>query len=631
MPDLSSTRLISLDIETCDPDLKTKGPGVRTNGYMVGIGVGTEDGYRNYFPFGHAEGAQLDKEVVLHWARTELCRPNQIKIGANLIYDLDYLAEEGVNVTGPFYDIQNAEPLIDENQRLYNLDILSHKYLEEGKDEDLLIKACRERGLADSPHGNIWALPPSMVGEYAMGDVDRPIRIFEQQKILLEQQNLWDLFILETKLVPLLLRMKRRGVLINQDKVAIAHEASKKKLKKLRQELNSQAGMEIDIWAATSIAKAYDRLGLRYPRTPKSDAPSFTKDWLERHAHPISPLLAECRKLDKFVGTFLEGSIIEQLVNGRIHCQFNQQKGDKYGTVTGRFSSSNPNLQFIPIRDEVLGPLMRSFFIPEPGEEWYKADYNQIEMRLLAHYAMGRGADEIRRKYNEEKRTDYHDATSSMANVNRFKAKTTNFLIIYGGGAALLAQHLKTTVEEAQKFLKIYFSKLPFIKNTINLASKTAANRGYVKTILNRRRRFHKWEPSDWELSKIFTASADKDKVIAYIAEQIKLAITDPRINRIPSKGIRKAYTYKALNAVIQGSAADVMKKAMVDIEESGVLNELGDPSLTVHDELDGSKPKTKVADEALKEMVLIMENTIQFKVPILVDYSVGKHWGDVK
>lgn len=614
LPDLSKAKFIGLDTETCDPDLKKSGPGVRKNGYIVGISVAIqEDGnYKSwYFPFDHAEGKQFDKEVILRWARKELCRPNQPKVGAYNLYDLDYLYHNKVPVAGPFFDIQIAEPLLDENKRRYSLDALAQDYLKESKNEVLLKEVCQNRGWKNDIHANIWKLPPEFIGPYAEDDAVLPLKIFAKQCVKLEQENLRELFQIETKLIPILLAMRQHGVKIDKEKLFKVHKIIKKELITAENKLNKTAGKTIDYWAAESIGKLFDKLKLPYNRTPKSDQPSFTKLWLEQHNHPIAKMIVECRKLNKFVGTFLEGSLINMLVEDRIHCQFNQLKGDEGGTVTGRFSSSNPNLQFIPNRDPKLGPLCRSLFIPEEGEDWGRADYSQIELRILAHYAMGVGAEKIRDQYRKDPKTDYHNWCAGEVQIPRGQAKTINFGIIYGMGTLALSIELGISFKEAETFIKIYHGKLPFLKETINTASRVAAIRGYVRTILNRRRRFNLWEPADYNTRIV--ASPDKEKMK-------KLA-----------GRIKRAGTYKAFNAVDQGTAADIMKKAMIDVSEAGICDILNPFLLTVHDEVDVSVPRTKIGKETFKEMCHIMENTIQLKVPLLIDGELKKNWGEKK
>jgi DNA polymerase I-like protein with 3'-5' exonuclease and polymerase domains len=629
LPNLRDAEIISLDIETRDPELLDRGPGVRRDGYIVGIAVGVPEGHRWYLPFAHAEGPQFEPEVIKRWAQTELCRPDQPKLGANLLYDLDYLYHWGVEVTGPFYDVQVAEPLLDENRRMYNLDSLSMEYLGEGKDETLMEQYCEALGLKGKPQGHLWRMPPKFVGPYAEVDVDRPLRVFEEQRRLLRKEGLWDLFILETRLIPLMLAMRQRGVPVDVKATHATRHHVFKKVQEARQEVEGIVGREVNIWANEDIALAFEQLGLEFKRTKKTGAPSFPGWVLEKHPHPIGPLIFEQRRWDKFLSTFLDGHILGNQIDGRIHCQFNQLRGDEYGTVTGRFSSSNPNLQQIPKRDEILGPMCRSLFVPEPGELWARADYSQVELRLLAHYAVGPGSEAIREELIANPDLDYHQICADMSGIARSSAKHINFGVVYGMGVKKLCDKLGLDEIEGKALMNAYHAKMPFMKETSNAASRTANKRGNVHTIMKRRRRFPDWEPADFNLSWAFRDTdvpRDPVSVRAWIKEQVEKA--REKGHRVPRMGIKRAWTYRALNAVIQGSAADVMKKAMVDIWESGVCDVLGAPLLTVHDELDWSIPKTKEGIEAFHESVRIMETTIPFRVPLKADPEIMKNWG---
>jgi len=379
----------------------------------------------------------------------------------------------------------------------------------------------------------------------------------------------------------------------------------------------------VNYWAAASLAEAFKKLGIKFPLTPKTRKPSFTKPFLETCPHPISDKILECRSVDKFVGTFLEGQMSSQMINGRIHALFNQQRSDEYGTVTGRFSSSHPNLQFIPARDDELGPLCRSMFIPEEGCVWGKADYSQIEFRIFAHYALGPGADEFRRQYQEIPDVDFHQWCADTAHISRKHAKTINFGLLYGMGLKSAAKQLGIPVDEAREFMELYHNKLPFIRATSRHAMAAADRRGYVRTILKRRRRFNMYEPADWEFSQVTPAIRNKELMEQTVARAVKNG-------QCSTAGVRRAGTYKALNAIVQGSSADMIKKAMVDCWRAGVFNTLV-PHLTVHDELDVSIPDTPEGHAAFDEMLVLMRDTIPLRVPVIVDGEKGDNWGNVK
>jgi DNA polymerase I-like protein with 3'-5' exonuclease and polymerase domains len=618
-PDLSRAKKIAVDCETCDPTLKTKGPGVRRGGYIVGVAVGTDDGFRGYYPVRHEGSSNLDPKSVMRWLRTELGR-DQIKVGANLMYDADFLASENVVLNGRWMDVQVAEPLLDENLFSYSLNSLAKRHLGETKEEDEIERYAKNRGWKGKAQEHIWRMPANVVGPYAEVDVDLPLRILEKQIPKLQEEELWDLFEMESKLTKVLLRMRRLGVRIDVAKLEEVIGTTGKRIKQLHEDLRKEAGQEVQIWAAESVGKAFDRLGLTYPTTPKTKKPSFTHDFLERHEHSVPRKIVELRTLEKFRGTFLVGSIQNMLVGDRIHCLFHQLKGDDYGTVTGRLSSSQPNLQFIPARDKILGPLVRSMFVPEDGCLWGKADMSQIEFRLFSHYASGPGSDEVRTKYNEDPKVDFHQMCADMAHKDRKKAKTINFGKIYGMGVDKLCASMGMSRKEAETFMQEYDEAIPFVKYMLTLAASVADRRGYVRTILGRRRRFNLWEPADWVLSKKVPPKS-KEETIQIVREALS---KDPGVR----PGVRRAKTYKALNAIIQGSAADQIKKAMVDCDEAGLWNVLP-LHLTVHDELDVSIPNTTEGKEAFQNMVRTMEKAVPLKVPVLADTSIGKNWGE--
>jgi DNA polymerase I-like protein with 3'-5' exonuclease and polymerase domains len=630
-PDLKDAKTICLDIETRDPTLKEKGPGVRRDGQMVGLALATNDGFRAYYPFCHEYGEQFSKETVIKYARNQLTRPSQPKLGANILYDLDYLYEEGVKVTGPFYDVQVAEPLLNENRGWYNLDSLAEERLGEGKDEELMDSYARERGWKGKSVKYLYRMPPSHTGHYAEADVDRTLRVFNTQVKDLKREGLYDLFNFESRLIPLLLHMRRVGVRVDVAKAEKLYDKTGRKIQKLEKEIKKLSGVEVDIWAARSLAKAFDKLGLKYPTTAKNKEPSFTAQWLERHSHPVANLIREARKLDKFAGTFLKGQILELAINERVHPQFNQLKGDNYGTVTGRFSGSLPNLQFIPNRDPELGPLTRSLFIPELGYLWGRADYSQIEIRILAHYARGRGAKEIVQAFIEDPFLDYHQWCADQRGVDRKRAKTVNFGIIYGMGVALLASQLGIPYQEAKDFIDSYYAKLPFLKSTTQAAMRVAGgNRGYVQTILGRRRRFDTWEPRDYGLAKSKRFRAKSAAEVTAAIREYNEELREEGLEKQFPTGAKRAFTYKAFNAVDQGSAADVMKAAMIKIWDAGICNVLP-THITNHDELDVSVPDTAEGKEAFEEMGRIMTEAIPLKVPVVIDTELGENWGKLK
>jgi len=346
----------------------------------------------------------------------------------------------------------------------------------------------------------------------------------------------------------------------------------------------------------------FDRAGLQYPTTPKTQAPSFVASWLENHDHKLPLAIAQARKLNKARTTFIDKMIMGHLVDGRIHAELHPLRSDSGGTVTGRFSGSNPNLQQVPARDPMIGSLIRSLFIPEEGKHWGCFDYSQQEPRLTVHYSVltqQDGAEEAAKEY-EDKNADFHQIVADMANISRKEAKTINLGLSYGMGKDKLVEQLGISKEEAELLFDQYHERVPFIRGLRDSASRMGANRGYVKTLLGRKCRFNLYEPFDERKTPLPLDQATEEY----------------------GGRLKRSYTYKAMNRLIQGSAADMTKKAMLDLYEEGVL-----AHTQVHDELNISVTDKKEVEKISE----IMRDCVELKVPNIVDAEIGSSWGDVK
>ena len=617
-PDLSGARQIAIDCETKDVDLLEKGPGVRRGARIVGLAIGTDDGFRAYYPMRHEVEPQynLDPATVMRWASANLSRPNQPKVGANLGYDLDFLIAEGVQVAGPFHDVQVAEPLLDENQFSYSLGSIAQRRLGEGKKGSELRKwverAYGTKG--EGYRGEIWRCPPRLVGPYAEGDADLPLRILAHQLPLLEAEGLLRVWETESKILPIMVKMRQRGVRVDLERAKQLDSELSAAINTAQNRLDSAANREVKVNAAESLKSLFDALGVQYPTTAKGN-PSFIKEWLEHHPHPAAQLVMQVRKLTKLRDTFIRSYILNNHINGRIHCMFNQMKGDDSGTVSGRFSSSNPNLQNIPSRDPEWGPKIRSIFLPDEGEEWVRHDWSQIEYRFLAHFGIGANAEVVRGMYRDDPDTDFHMMTLQLLGWGpemRKPAKNVNFGLVYGMGPQTLADNIGMSLDEAtEKVFVPYHARMEFVKKTYDRAAARAAEKGFIRTISGRRARFDMYEKAKW--------SAEK----SLLPHDQALAAWGPALKR--------AMTHKALNRLLQGSAADLMKEAMVAIDASGVPGVVGPALLTVHDELDHSTPKTNAGREAMLECRHIMETVMKLKVPIIADMESGPNWGECK
>lgn len=634
LPVLTGVKRLAFDVETRDEQLIDLGPGARRKDcYIVGMSLATDDGRKWYLPIRHQGGGNMDSAKVLKWARSELNAFDGVLIGANLGYDLDFAANEGITFPNvkAFHDVQIAEPLIDEWRLSYSLDSLARIWLNEGKDEEVLRAAGAAYGWkkTEAVKSNLWRLPAGYVGAYAERDADLPMRIFAKQVVKLRENGLEFVYNIERKLLPILVAMRRRGVKVN----ILKAEESRARIAAMRDQwlskvrrLSGNPGAEL--MAPESFASGLRDRGIEVPYTAKTHKSSVTAALLQKHRNDelVEAVLAG-RKLNTLVNTFYDGHILSNHIKGRIHCVFNQLKGEKDGGgqrgTIARLSSEHPNLQNVPSReDESLTELLgfnipqeiRSAFEPEEGEDWDRLDESQVEYRLLADRAVGPGAEECRRAYNENPKTDYHGLCAELCGIpaddkkRRKQVKQINFGKGYGAGPEQLSILMNCSVEEAFNFYQLYERKLPFTVSTFRMEKELAESQGYVTTISGRRQHFPFWEPSDKYLRR---------PALPY----------EQALDRYGPK-IQRSRTYAALNRDMQGSGADIMKKAMVDAYEAGVFNVIGPFLLTVHDELDMSKPRTKAGDEAVMEVKRCMEQCFKLKVPLVCDRDTGPNWG---
>ena len=597
-PDLRQADTIAIDLETYDPDLKSMGSGsVIGKGKVVGIAVAV-DGYSGYFPFDHEGGGNLEKSKVIQWF-TDICQSPSDKIFHNAMYDVCWIRSMGIKINGNIYDTMIAASLVNENRFRYDLNSLGWDYVGKGKNETELRAAANEWGV--DPKADMWKLPSMYVGTYAERDAEITLALWKVLQKELSDQDLGAIFELETDLFPCLVDMRFLGVKVDVSK---AHELKRQltlQEEMLLHKIKKDTGIDTQIWAARSIAKVFEKLNLPFERTAKTQAPSFTKNFLSSHEHPLVKMIAEAREVNKAHTTFID-TIIRYEHLGRIHADINQIRSDNGGTVTGRFSYSNPNLQQIPARNKDLGPLIRSLFLPESGCEWGCFDYNQQEPRLVVHYAsldQDASVFNVQNAYKEGD-ADFHTIVANMAQIPRTQAKTINLGLFYGMGKAKLQAELGVSKEKAEELFSIYHSRVPFVKTLMKGVSNRAQQRGQIRTLLGRLCRFHLWEPNSFGMHK---------------ALPFEQAVQEH------GPGIKRAYTYKALNKLIQGSAADMTKKSMLDLYKEGII-----PHIQIHDELDISVENDKQA-KLIKE---VMESAVDLEIPNKVDYESGKNWGDI-
>jgi DNA polymerase I-like protein with 3'-5' exonuclease and polymerase domains len=604
-------------------DLETSGFDVLRGDYIVGVGLKTDSGVRNYWPIRHQQGMNCDEQQVLRWLRNELKEFHGDLIGANSnLFDTFFMMKYGILLPkAKFQDVQWAEALLDEFAFSYSLESLGQKYLGEGKKSSFLKDLYGENVME-----HFAEVHPAHATEYALTDIDLPPMIYERQKEELRKQDLLNLYNLECRLTPLLNSMRMRGIRVDVEQAAKVNQILIDKRDDKLHQLWKLAGFEVNIAANADLVKMCEKFNITYPLTKKQN-PSFTNNWMKRQQHPVFKLIIDARKYEKARNPFVSTFILENNINGRIHTQFHplrradEEEGEK-GTVTGRFSCTDPNLQQIPRRDKELGPMLRSMFLPDEGKDMFAADYSQVEFRLIvnaAYLSKCRGAADALQRYKKDPKTDFHNMVMELTGLGRDPSKTINFAIAFTAGVRKTATELGLVDEqgeptqEAYDILEQYHSNVPFVKEVSKAAMKKAERQGFIRTVLGRRSRFDLWEARNSEIGSY-------KKLAKPYKEALELW-----------GDIKRAGLHRALNRYTQGSSADITKSAMVAAYERGVITDNGplQLSLSVHDELAGSKDRTKEGDEALAELKHIMETVVTkgIVVPLLVEAKIGPNW----
>ena len=680
--DLQGVDTVAIDIETYDPNLKTKGLGAITgDGYITGVAVATgKDSV--YFSLSHSDKKLNFKELEEFWDQInkKLLQNNKItKVFHNAMYDVCWLQSvTGKKLKGRIVDTMVAASVIDENRFKYSLDALSKDYLNEGKYkydlENLVLKD--SNGVKKNAISNMHEVPFSIAEQYAKQDVNLTLKLWELFDKKLDEvlytkpetkkeYNLRNIFELETKLFPCLVDMKFKGVRIDVAKAIQFGRHLKKRRDQILKAIQNKTGIRIDIWAASSIKHLLEHLKIKdYKVTPKSKLPQLPKNYLNTHKEKSLRMIAKAREYDKAANTFVDG-LLGYVYKGRIHADINQIRGDGGGTVTGRFSMSNPNLQQIPSKG-FIGKKMRELFIPEEGHTWGSFDYSQQEPRIVVHYAIKHElekTDDLKNQFNNDK-ADFHQIVADMAKISRKQAKTINLGLFYGMGKGKLQAELNLDKDQAKKLFDTYHNKVPFVKQLSDGLMRFAENEKLIFTLEdrfcrfdkyesvnkrwnNKERKFEEWDPEakeikqsdgtityegDWVVPKLLSKKDawSKFKLLFNAKSKSKTEGGDGKVEELTEKQRQdwfknyfvSAFTYKALNRLVQGSAADMTKKAMVMLYKKGII-----PHIQIHDELCVS-----IKDEETRIMVQkTMEEAIILKVNNKVDYEYGPNWGSLK
>jgi DNA polymerase I-like protein with 3'-5' exonuclease and polymerase domains len=612
----AGAKRVAIDLETHDPELRRLGPGVRRGAKVVGISFAIEDGPAHYLPIGHPQD-NLDPDQVWAYMRDQSAAYDGDIVGANLPYDLDFLWHNRCLFpkVKKYRDVQIADPLINELHESYSLDNIAARWGLPGKDERVLRQGAEAFNV--DPKKGLWQLPGRFVADYAIQDVRLPLAILRRQEREIENQNLWQIYDLETKLLPILVKMRRRGVAIDFKHLQHVEDwtvqEQYKEIDKIKEATGVRLGLD-DFNKATAIVPCLKAIGISdIPQTAKTKAPSIDRFFLEAHKHPVTTSILRAKKMDKLRGTFCK-SVREHAVHGRIHATFNQlrktddSEEDDQGGRYGRLSCTDPNLQQQPARDPETGKLWRKVYIPDEGKIWAAKDYSQQEPRLTYHYAFISGctdAEKIIKRFCEDLKADSHTEFTRLVwpdereGTDGFKqlrgyAKQIFLGICYGMGGAKLCRKLglptawrhsrkhdrmiEVAGPEGQAVLDTVDRRMPFLRQLARKCEERAKQVGHIVTLLGRRCRFPKREDGtvDW--------------------------------------------AHKALNRLIQGSAADQTKLAVVMMDEAGY-----NPQLQVHDEIDSSVSSPEEAEG----MADIMRNCVKLSLPSKVDVELGKSWGD--
>lgn len=608
--------VFALDLETRDPNLTTLGPGwafPRTEGYPIGYAVAwrsEESGELKsvYLPVRHEPGANYEMSEVRAFLGPLLADERRRMVAANVLYDYGWTLWDGFEINCQLSDVQIKGPLIDEERMSYSLDNLAKSYLNKRKEKDIFDEAKEFGYTYRNTMENLWRLPAGVVESYARTDAELTVELDEHFEPLIVADGLQEVLALEERLIPILYHMRKRGVRVDVEKTHHLIGVYTDIERELQDRIVAMVGDKVDPWAAAQLVAALRKVGVEeFPITPKSKKESVDQAFLEGlitgpdpKVARLAALFLHARKTQKTRSTFLENMVLEHAVDGRIHCQFNALRSDDGGTVSGRFSSSSPNLQQVPSRDPLTGPLIRSLFLPEQ-QLWGSLDYSSQEPRLAVHFATQLeraglirpvGAEDFAESWIADPRMDAYQATADLCGVTRKEAKAIRLGVLYGMGGGKLSQSLGLDFElgtyngrevvyagpEGKKLLNTYHTNSPMDRELANFTQDVAKSRGFVRTILGRRSRF-----------------------------------------KLRDNGERW-FTHKSLNRIIQGSAADMIKRAMVDCWDAGYP-----PMLTVHDELAFD---VESKEQAEKEIAPLMENAIPLEVPVVVDVEVGKTWG---
>jgi DNA polymerase I-like protein with 3'-5' exonuclease and polymerase domains len=624
LPAWTDAKRVCLDVECRDDDLYELGPGVRRGGYVCGIAFAIEDGPAHYLPVAHQGGGNLDPAQAWAYLRDQAAEFDGEIVLNGGSYDLDYLSENKIEFPKVkwFRDVQNAEPILDELQRTYNLDAICARRGLPGKDERDLREHAKAWGV--DPKRGLWRLHAGAVGRYAVGDVRAPLALLRRQEREIEEQELGETYDLESKVLPALVRMTRRGLRVDLDEMDRVEAWAKERLQSYLDQIHHLTGVRVgSISNARELYPALKKRGLDVP-TPVHGGtgkatPSITKLWLQQQTDEVAQAVISGREFAKLLGTYVAG-FRKHMVGDRIHPSFKQLRGatdedegggdeddDGSGARFGRCSAKHPNVQAQMKRSKEIQKRWRKVIVADGGKRWFKADLGQQEPRITVHYAeLCRlpGARKAGDAFRDDPCFDPYqlmvELCKTPADIDlkklRDDLKEVYLGKCYGMGGGKLAKKLRLPTEwktndrtgftyegagpEAQEIINRFDRGVPYVKALARMCTNSARAKKYIIALGNRRCRFELDENGE---------------------------IRDE---------------HKALNKLIQGSAAHQTKKALVALDEAEFPLQL-----TVHDEFGYSGESE---DEA-RRMGEITCDAVVIRVPFRCDIEAGPNYGDLK
>ena len=631
LPDLRRVGLIALDIETNDVGLRSErgSSWPWRDGHVAGVSVAWREGAAirsQYLSLRHPDSENVDPAQVYRWL-ADLVASDVRFATMNGTYDFGWLGAEGGLTMPPPERMEEVGALAvhaDENLFDFSLDGLCRTYKLPGKDEAAAREAMVAMGLAPkrkkviNVQSYLWQLPARFVAPYAEADTLATLALLEKLNPIINSEGTREAYRLDVDLMPIVMAMRRRGVRIDSNAAEQARDVLLGKrdtvLKELSEHLSKPTGMD-EINGRRWKIETFEAQKIAVTAKTEKGAPSFStakSGWMAKSDHWLPRLIATANKYDAAGGKFLTDHILAHVVGGRIHSEIRPFRAEEGGTRSSRFSYSDPPLQQMPSRDEEIGPLIRSVFLPEEGEYWAKPDLSQQEFRWVVHHAVKRnlpGAKETAKVFHDDPEADFHAVVATMTDLPRGDAKNTNFAKIYGAGAEKFAAMIGKPLAETRLILAQYDAKLPFVRRLAACCQTEARRKGF--TVLYDGARRH-W--STWEVPFVFAKGAGPCG-----REEAEARVKDPE-HPWHGKQLARANVYTALNALIQGTAARHTKLWMRAIWREGIT-----PLLQMHDALDCS-----VSTRAQGEIVARLGcEVVTCEVPHRVDLKFGKSWGD--